>query len=287
METGDYLNLNGKILKKGKALIFPDNHSFRYGDGCFETIRMNRGVMMLESYHFERLFSSLDKMQFTLPEYFTPDYLKTQILELWRKNAGGKMTRVRLTVFRGNGGLYDVENHFPNFLIQTWPLEQATGQLNENGLITDLYRDAQKICDQFSMIKSNNYLCYVMAAIWAKKNKLNDAFLLNPEHRISDSTIANIFMLKDGCIFTPSLQEGCVGGTMRRYLLTSFRRENMPVQESTIEPGALFQASEIFLTNAITGIRWVKQVGSNHYQHHMARRLHREFIEPLFHGSNL
>ena len=95
------------------------------------------------------------------------------------------------------------ENHFPNCIIQSWPLEQEGFQLNENGLVTGIYSSARKTMDSFSNIKSNNYLPYAMAALHSKKQKWNDAFLLNTNGTICDSTIANVFIIKDDIILTP------------------------------------------------------------------------------------
>ena len=282
MSAGASLNLNGKIFRSGKLLISPDNRSFRYGDGCFETIKIVKGKILLQDYHFERLFSSLALLQFELPGFFTPAFLQQQILALAKLNGHEKLARVRLTLFRGNGGLYDVENHSPNYCIQTWQLNPANNLLNENGLVVDIFTDAHKVADKFSSIKSNNYLSYAMAALWAKKNKLNDAIMLNPYNQVADATIANVFIVKDGIVQTPALTEGPVNGNMRRYLLTCLREQNIPVAEKTISADDLEQASEIFLTNVIYGIRWVKQLGKNNYQNQLAALFHRDFIQPMF-----
>ena len=282
MSAGASLNLNGKIFRSGKLLISTDNRSFRYGDGCFETIKILRGKILLQDYHFERLFSSLALLQFQLPGFFTPAFLQQQILALAKLNGHEKLARVRLTLFRGNGGLYDVENHSPNYCIQTWQLNPANNLLNENGLVVDIFTDAHKVADKFSSIKSNNYLSYAMAALWAKKNKLNDAIMLNPYNQVADATIANVFIVKDGIVQTPALTEGPVNGNMRRYLLTCLREQNIPVAEKTISADDLEQASEIFLTNVIYGIRWVKQLGKNNYQNQLAALFHRDFIQPMF-----
>mgnify|MGYP001453113959 CR=1 FL=1 len=138
MADAGFLNYNGKICRADKLLISPNNRSFRYGDGCFETIKMIRGKMILEEYHFERLFASIEHLQFEKPNFFNPQYLKEQVVEIAKKNYHDKLARIRLMVFRGNGGLYDPENHFPNFLIQTWELNPANNALNENGLVIDV-----------------------------------------------------------------------------------------------------------------------------------------------------
>lgn len=273
MREANFLFYNGRFSKTGKPLILPDNRSFRYGDGFFETLKMENGKIRLAPFHFDRLFSSLEKLKFQQPVYFTSDYLTEQMEQLARKNFHQKLARIRLTIFRGEGGLYEVANHFPHHLIQTWALNPANNYLNENGLDLGIFREARKVCDEFSPVKSNNYLPYAMAAIWAKEQKLNDALLLNPYDRVADATIANVFVVKDGLIKTPALTEGPVNGVMRRHLLQLMRQENMPVEETRISYEDMEQASEIFLTNAIYGIRWVKKLGKNEYTQQLAPEL--------------
>ena len=200
-------------------------------------------------------------------------YLETQIHELVKKNGHHDLARVRLTIYRGEGGIYDRINHFPHHLIQTWELNKSNNKINENGLVVDIFQDAKKVSDGFSHLKTNNYLNYAMAAIWAKENHLNDAFLLNPSNRLADATIANVFIVKDGLVKTPALTEGPVEGVMRRHVLTEMRKKNMPVMESTLEIEEILEASEIFLTNAIYGIRWVKQLQTSNYEAQMANFL--------------
>lgn len=280
--SANYLFYNGSITKTGKLIISPDNRSFRYGDGFFETMKLVNGKIILEELHMERLFSSLERMQFQLPDYFTPAYVREHVLALAKKNYHDKLARIRLTIFRGDGGLYDVNNHFPHHLIQTWPLDNSYRSLNENGLVLDFYRDARKGCDEFSAIKTNNYLASVMGALWARQHKWNDVILLNPFDRVAEATIANIFMVKDGLIRTPPLSEGPVNGVMRRYLLKKIREADLPHEVSPLHPDELLQASEIFLTNSIYGIRWVKQLGNSHYTNQTASVLHKQFLEGLF-----
>mgnify|MGYP001791986130 CR=1 FL=1 len=70
---------NDKIYKAGTAIIVPDNRSLRYGDGLFETLKINKGIIQLLDYHFERLFSGMEMLQFEIPEYFTPGYIDNKI----------------------------------------------------------------------------------------------------------------------------------------------------------------------------------------------------------------
>jgi branched-chain amino acid aminotransferase len=258
-----YLFYNGSFLKDDSPLVTANNRGFRYGDGLFETMRIVDGKLPLVGYHLDRLFKGLDLLQFELPSYFKEDYLLAQIEELSRRNRHGH-ARVRLVVFRGNGGLYDPENHFPNCIIQSWPLPDGNFGYNEKGLITGLCPDVKKSCDILANLKSNNYLPYILAALYARKNHWDDALVLNTGGNICDSTIANVFMVKKDIIFTPSLQEGCVAGVMRRFLLERLPVWGFRVTEWPLRPEDIEAADELFLTNAL-GIRWVAHYGAKQY----------------------
>ncbi len=278
MEEGRFFCYNDKMYKTGELVISANNRSFRYGDGFFETMKIINGDVALSHYHFERLFSSLQILKFNTPDYFTHTYLSEQIKNVTTKNNHQKWARIRITIFSGDNGLYDDGKRLPNYIIQSWQLNTEILKLNENGLVTGIYKDARKSCDAFSHIKHNNYLPYTIAALWAKENKLNDAFILNNFNRIADATIANIFIVKDGKIKTPALNEGCIAGVMRRHLIKCIKDESMPFEEAQIEAEELLQANEIFLTNAIRGIRWVKQCGKSNYTNQLAKYLHEKFV---------
>lgn len=276
----EYINWNGKIVGKDKFYISPDNRSFRYGDGFFETMKIVNSNILLANFHFTRFFSSLQLLSFDVPVFFSQEYFTEQIQNLLKKNNHRSLARVRLMIYRGNGGLFDPENHYPNFVIQSWTLPQTTNELNTNGLHIDIYTKARKVCDSFSMVKSNNYLAYAMAALWAKKNKLNDCLLLNSYNNICDSAIANIFIVQDNLIKTPAIAEGCVNGVARSYLIDCCKKDEIHISETTISVQDILQASEIFLTNAITGIRWVKQLGEKaYYEPFTAVKLHNEYMK--------
>ena len=268
-----YIIINDKIIRRENATVSAFNRSFRYGDGFFETMKMIDGEIKLASFHFERMFSAMDAFMFQKPSFYTDNFFYEKIKLLAEKNSQWKAARIRLMFYRGDGGLYDVQNHFPNYILETLALENTGEALNENGLVVDIYPHARKACDAFSHIKHNNFLPYTMAALWAKQNRLNDAIVLNSHGNIADATIANIFLIKDGMIQTPALSEGCINGVMRRYMLSVLRQKNIPVSENVITPEELFSADEIFFTNAVYGMRWVAQAGNTFYGNNLCRQI--------------
>lgn len=257
------------------------NRGFRYGDGLFETMKVVHEKIWLESYHFERLFVGLALLKFEIPPLINAEKLAAEIAHLCQKNKCEKLARVRLTAFRGNGGLYD-EDRALQYIIECWPANETMNRLNENGLVTAIFPDARKSCDIFSNLKSSNYLPYVMAALHAKEHKLNDCLVLNTSGHIADATIANVFIIKDNMIITPALSEGCVNGVMRRYLLEKLPAAGYKIQEAPVTIDDLESAGELFLTNAMYGIRWVKHCGDKVYMNQQTGKIYNDFIQSFF-----
>ncbi|NSL88512.1 aminotransferase class IV [Chitinophaga solisilvae] len=272
-----FLCYNGKYVHTGDPILTADNRSFRYGDGCFETLKVYQGNVVLGDLHFERLLASLNLLHFEVPAHFTKTFFFTQILDLCHKNQVAEMARVRFTVFRADGGLYDPVNNQPCYVIQTWDLNKSVMELNETGLLLDVFPDARKSSDKFSSIKSNNCLPYVMAAMYARQHRLNEVLLLNQYGRVADSTIASVFIVHQKTIYTPPLSEGGVCGVMRKHLLKSDLPFRIIEQPLTIED--LENADEIFLTNAIQGIRWVGAFRDSSYGNATSAILHETLFD--------
>ncbi len=273
----EYFIYDGKIYKNDTDLISINSRGLRFGDGLFETLKSCNNNLQFADDHFERLWKGMNLLQFKIPVHFTTEDLQRQIRELLSKNSHNSTSRIRLTVFRGDGGLYDNISHFPHYLIQTWPLPGDTGKWLSNGLLLGIYNDIKKSCDILSNLKHNNFLPYAMAALHAKKQKWNDAILLNTHGRICDTTVANIFLIKDNVVYTPSLGEGCIAGVMRKNLLLQFSKDNLPFVESEITIENLENADEVFLSNSIHNIRWVQSVGDKKYDNKYTQKIFSSF----------
>ncbi len=160
------------------------------------------------------------------------------------------------------------------YIIQSWPLDENNGSLNENGLQLCIYRDAKKTMDSFSNLKHNNYLPYFMGALFAKEQQCNDALILNSAGRICDSTIANIFLIKDGTVYTNPPGEGCITGIIQSFIVEQLSHPGFTVVKEAITEAALLEADEVFLTNSIYNIRWVAGMEGKKYSNTMTRKIY-------------
>lgn len=272
-----YYICNGTSFAEQETSLHPDNRSFRYGDGLFETIRFASGEMPLWDLHMERLFSGLSTLKVSYGKHFTPALLRQQVISLCRKNDLPN-ARIRITVSRGEGGILEPTAPTPDYVIQCWPLDEAVPRFNANGLHLHTFEDGLKPADALANLKSTNYLVYAMAAIHAKTHKANDAIVLNHFGRVADSSIANIFWVEGSQVFTTPLSEGPVAGVLRKYLLSKINCIERPASVSILQ-----QATEVFVTNAVRGIQWVGQINGNDLPHPLTSlRIYQDIIEPLF-----
>ena len=290
----NWLFYNEEIIPDSTPIFNAANRGLRFGDGLFETIKVvhtgpngsaGQRKMPLFDLHMERMNQGLAILGMKLQEHYTPDYISQMILDLCSQNNINGPARVRITIVRGNGTLFSTDDPHASIVIQAEPLAGDYLAFNLTGLKIDICPGIQKSCDQLANIKSNNYLPYVMAAQYARQHQLTDSLVLNIHNRICDGTIANIFRIHNNTIYTPPLTEGGVGGVMRKYLLNHLPKAGYAVQEKICTPEDLEAATEVFLTNALYGIRWVSQFRNKTYQNQLTARLFQEIIKPLNNGQ--
>lgn len=267
---------NGIYYHEGEAILKSDNKSYRYGDGFFETIKIWNGKIQLEKYHQNRIEKTVKLLGYQFPAHLKTKIIFEQITELCKKNNCLNAARVRLSFSNGDGGLFDGNGKL-HYLIEAWPLDKPINELNVNGLIAGIFPSMKKSCDEYANIKSASSLIYALAARYGLQQKWNDSIILNHKENICESSIANIFWIKNGNIYTPPLTEGCVAGVMRAFLIHSIGNIN----EMTCKQQKLLEADEVFLTNAIKGIRWIQTIDKKHYSATITKTLYEQYIKPL------
>ncbi len=273
MTNTKYVNINGRLVTTSKALLGVFNRAFRYGDALFETIRVINGKPVNLEAHFERLKKGMDILEFDKSEGLTFHYLAEQIQETIHKNnitAGGK---VRLTVYRDASGTYIPDSNKKAFVIEADPLTGNEFTLNPTGISLGICKKLNIQKSIFSGIKTANALLYVIAGIEARKQGLDDIILLNHHNRICEAISSNIFLYKNNTLYTPAIDEGCVAGTMRKTIINIAQNMGMTVFECTLVQGNLQQVDEIWLSNAIQGIKWVGELNGKSYGNFTAQKI--------------
>ncbi|ALU74354.1 aminotransferase class IV [Tenacibaculum finnmarkense] len=248
------INFNGEIISETALRISKDNRAFKYGDAIFETIRvLNTKVVFMEDHYF-RLMASMRMLRMKIPMKFTLEFLQEEILKVTNELPKSLNYRVRLTVYRKDGGLYNPASNDIDYLIEAsefHPIEKTSYKI-------DLYKDFYNYSGLLSTIKTTNRMLNTLSAVFADENDLDNCILLNERKGVVEATNGNIFVIKDGVIKTPALTEGCIKGVTRKKVLEILEKHpNYTVEETVISPFELQKADEIFITNAIIGIQSV------------------------------
>jgi branched-chain amino acid aminotransferase len=270
----EFVSYNGKFYPANAPLISAQNRSFRYGDGLFETMKVINGQIRLPNYHFDRLWLGLHLLQIEVPLNFTRQTLQEEIFMLCKENDLLQAARVRLAVYRN-------ENNLAEYVIEAANLPAETGMINEKGWALDLYPFARKSCDAIANLKTANYLIYVLAGLYAKEKEVDECLVLNTENNICDASKTNVFLVHKNSIYTPALHQGCVNGVMRRFMVEHLK-DTFPVHQREISEEFLLQADEVFLTNAINGIRWVASYRDKQYGNEIIKEIYKRTGEALY-----
>jgi len=282
MTTIEKICLDGILYPKSEALWGSENRAFRYGDSLFETIHTNGTEIQFLPEHLDRLTKGMVCLGMNIPSNFN-EKIKREITYLINKNKAFSGTRIRLSVFRKDGGLYTPADNSISYLIESSALEHDHYILNRKGLKIGIYNEIRKSYNLISRFKTGNSLPFILAGNYRKKMHWDDCILLNDRGNIVESISSNLFLVKDGILMTPSIESGGVSGIMREQIIETAVALNITVfDDCVLNPENLLNADEIFLTNAISGIQWVVAFQERRYFNKTAKLLIEELNRKTF-----
>lgn len=257
---------NGDIIASEKFLFGLNNRAFSYGDSLFETMHAYSTDIQFFDSHYDRLLKGMQALKMNVPENLAKEKLEKEIKRLLNRNKQFGGTRIRLTVFRESEGYYTPVSNEVSYTIQAKSLEKNFYQLNSKGISIDLFTEFKKPVNLLSGFKNGNSLIYVLAAIFAKESKVDESILINENNIIIEGFRSNLFIIKNNILYTPGLNFGCVAGIMREQVLKTATLLNIKIVDNAhITENDLLSSDEIFLTNAIEGIRWVGAFKNRRY----------------------
>jgi len=258
----EFAIINNEIISSSQVKLSITNRAFLYGDGFFESIKIFSSKVFNFSNHYSRIINSAKMLD--LDFNVSVSELEKSVNVIIRKNniIDGS---IRITIFRDSDGKYFPDDNKSSYYIYTFNDTQDCFFLNSNHpLSLGIYEDNYKPLSALSRIKSLNSLLYVMASKYAKKNDFDDVLLLNSNKNIIESANSNIFLCYGDVIYTPPISDGCVDGSMRRLIITLLK-DKFTLSTKTITYNDVVECEELFLSNAISGVRWVGSFGDKEF----------------------
>ena len=265
--------LNGHIVGEQNAPSAFANRGFLVADGVFESMRFTDNRVPYLGLHVARLHAALAAHGMDVPDSLHESSLK-ESLEVWRQTwPFDGDARIRLTAYREGEGKYTPDTDDTSWVATVERMDTQGFSLAPKGLDVDIYQDMHKHVSPVSRYKNIASTVYVHAARHARIQGWGDALILNADQKIIESSRSNLFVVSNGVLYTPSLDDGCVGGIMRAVLIRTALDHGVKVYECTLTPQTLLQADELFLTNAVRGIEWVASYKTKRYFHSIAEKL--------------
>lgn len=249
------ININGEIFGAEQAKISVFDRGFLFGDSVYEVVRTYQGELSLWEEHFKRLCSSGSKIGLEIP--FSSTDLQNEIhktIDVLNKcTTTSSEFFIRLIVTRGAGGFTMDFSELtpPNLIVMVKQLKPYPVEWYQKGvrvILANIHRTTQDSLDP--NIKSGNYLNNVMAYQEAFKKGAYDAVMLNHQGEITEATTSNIWIVKDGILFTPPLKAGILEGITRQKILQICKTLSLEVRQKPLYPQDLWQADECFLSSS-------------------------------------
>lgn len=269
------VNFNGKLFSEEKDIFNYNNRGLKYGDALFETVRCVNGTIFFWEDHYFRLMASMRILRMEIPMEFTLEFLEGEIIKTVTENGfETRSARVRLTVFRNEGGLYSPTTNEVSFVIEVSPLGSPFYLIDEEKYEVELFKDYFVNKDMLSNLKTTNKILNVVASVYAKENGYDNCLLINNDKQVVEVINGNLFVVKGNTIKTAPLTDGCLNGIIRKKLMEVIdSTEDYELLEESISPFELQKADELFITNSIKGIRPIYKYRKKEYTNTVAKSL--------------
>jgi len=231
-----------------------DDRGFQYGDGLFETALLVNGRVRFIDDHYQRLFAGCARLGIAPPER------QTLSREIAQVTADAERGVLKIIVTRGAGGRgYRPGSAMSSTrVVALHPFNPAPhGALRLRWCDIRLGRNAR-----LAGIKHLNRLEQVLAQSEWRDGEVDEGLMLDTEGEVVCATSANVFVVRDGAVVTPDLRFCGVQGVMRAQVLKAATKLRLSVNEEPLWPHDLETASEVFITNAVRGIRSVASLDS-------------------------
>jgi len=256
--------LNGRFVEDAEATVPVTDHSFLYGDGCFEGIGVCNGRVLHLDEHVERMFKSARMLRIAMP--VSPAELHDLILETASRNgmAESKTGYLRPLVSRGSGPLglkYSNKLGKARLVIIPQIGDRRIAYTGEIESFTAVFSSYQRPGPSSldARIKANNYLTYILAYLEAQDRGADIAIMRDPEGYVAEGHAMNLFAVHGERVVVPQ-ESLALSGITRKNVIASTRRIGIECVESNLTRYDIFAADEVFVTSSLEAVASVRSI---------------------------
>lgn len=255
-----WIYVNGRMVPKHRAMVSVYDHGLLYGDGVFEGIRVYRGRIFKCGQHMERLWRCAEMIRLRIP------VSRDEMVQIMRDCIEANDLEegyIRLLVTRGAGTLGLDPRRCPvaGVVCIADQIALYPPEAYEKGMrIIVAKRPRTPIECLDPRIKSLNYLNNILGKVEAIDQGCDEAIMLNLDGFVGECTGDNIFVIRDGKVYTPPTESGILEGITRRFVMDLCADMGIPCSLKNMKPEEVKSADEVFLTGTAAEIIAVTQL---------------------------
>jgi branched-chain amino acid aminotransferase len=248
---------NESLLPLEKVRLSPGQAGLICGWGIFTTIRISRGEAFAYERHWRRL--EKDAALIRLPMPHTSAKVRISLQEVIRANqVTDGCARIYLVYNQIGFWQSDEKNPEVDLIIYSAPLPQYREPVR-----LGLREQGRHAASPLAGVKSTSWLQNVWAVAEAQKEGFDEVVLLNERGEVAECTAANIFAVKNGKVFTPPLNSGCLEGVTRGILFEIAPEAGVAVIEQALHPEDLYSADEVFISSTNRNLIGVGEIAGH------------------------
>ena len=251
--------INDKLHNREDAKISVFDSLTQGGDAVWEGIRVYDKKIFCLDKHLDRLMESAKSMDFeNIPKR---SIIIKAIMSTLKANKMFDETHIRLTLSRGEkitSGMNPKLNQFGCTLIVLAEWKPSIYDGKQLKLITSNIRRNSPLCLD-SKIHHNNLINNILAKIEANHAGVDDAIMLDLYGFVAETNATNVFMIKEGTIYTP-YADACLPGITRGLIVELCKENNIPIIEKNISVTELYNADQVFTTGTMGELAQVIEI---------------------------
>jgi 4-amino-4-deoxychorismate lyase len=226
------------------------DRGFQYGDGVFTTILVQNGLPLLLDRHLMRLARDCRKLKIPFP---ASEILMQEVETLCQADPNGVL-KIQLTRGVGSRGYRIPPRSATTRVLSINPLPDYPETLRRQGVPIRVCQIRLGINPALAGVKHMNRLEQILARSEWDDEECREGLLLDTEGYVTEGTMSNLLIVKDGILLTPKLDRCGVAGIMRDVVMERASDRGILVKEARLSLSNLGEADEIFLTNCVIGI---------------------------------
>ena len=270
---------DGKFLEESKFRVSPSDRSLCHGLSLFETILAVDGHPRLLRPHLDRMRYGLDRLGITGVELADSGLERVTKSLLEKNELTGGMARIRFTVGFGAGPLDRIDSDGTWAWMTAARVERAPETLRMTSAPWPRNRDSVT-----RGMKVGNYAEHLIAMDMARREGFEEMLFFNTAGELCESAMANVFLIRNDGLLTPSLDSGCLNGVTRGAVMDIARELKIPCREKPLDHADVKKADGIFLTSSIRGPVWVSEFEGKSYAIHPLFKTLREIWLEMMDG---